>query len=245
MILSRVIIAGLVLVFIGSANAALTGPYVYEGNEYYVVTNCQDWHEAESQAVGLGGHLVSISDSDENDFVASIIPWGGGWWTGLSDQITEGDWVWSDGSATTYLSWNQPYEPNGGINENCVEMGNTGVWNDLPCDRCIGAILEVSDYDGDGFGPAEDCNDMDPAINPDAVELPGNFVDENCDGDIGECSPCIDWKNHGHYVRCIAFAVEELVNAGLITEDEGDVIVRSGAQSDVGKRDFVPEQCTE
>jgi len=42
------------------------------------------------------------------------------------------------------------------------------------------------DNDMDGFsagtGPGEDCNDADKSVNPDAYEICGNAVDENCDG---------------------------------------------------------------
>jgi hypothetical protein len=44
------------------------------------------------------------------------------------------------------------------------------------------------DNDKDGFsagtGPGEDCNDADVAVNPDAYDICGNPVDENCDGVI-------------------------------------------------------------
>ncbi len=141
--LLKLVITGLAFVLTSGAYADLTGPFVNEGREYYVETSCQNWHEAESQAVALGGHLASIGDAEENEFVASIVPWNAAWWIGLSDQVTEGDWVWSDGSPTNFLSWNQPYEPNGGTGENCAEIGDTGTWNDLNCDgHCIGAILE-------------------------------------------------------------------------------------------------------
>ena len=105
------------------------------------------------------------------------------------------------------------------------------------------------DQDGDGFSPPEDCNEGDPDINPDAVELPGNFVDENCDGNLGDCDPCgnpatgLPWKNHGQYVRCVAHAVEDLVVGGNLSEEEGDALVTSAAMSDIGKKDFVPPEC--
>ena len=47
------------------------------------------------------------------------------------------------------------------------------------------AVLDASDIDGDGspsFPIAVDCSPFDPTVHPIALELPGNGVDENCDG---------------------------------------------------------------
>ncbi len=74
-------------------------------------------------------------------------------------------------------------------------------------DDCDGSIDEdpvdapvlYADFDGDGFGDPDvevqqcpggdavpddtDCDDTDPSVNPDAEEIPGNTVDEDCDGE--------------------------------------------------------------
>ena len=52
------------------------------------------------------------------------------------------------------------------------------------------------DDDGDGFPPESggDCNDADPTINPDAAELCGDSVDNNCDGVVNEgCEEDTGW----------------------------------------------------
>jgi hypothetical protein len=86
-------------------------------------------------------------------------------------------------------------------------------------------------------------------------ELECGDIPDGCPGDgtinCGECDPadsCVDnicvpdcecdddWKNHGQYVRCVAWAAEDLVDLGSITEDEKDEIVAEAAESDCGKK---------
>jgi Putative metal-binding motif len=62
------------------------------------------------------------------------------------------------------------------VNDECLNFSiYFGMW---PPDQ---------DFDGESSGALvrdgeEDCNDYDPAILPDATELPGDRVDNNCDG---------------------------------------------------------------
>jgi hypothetical protein len=49
----------------------------------------------------------------------------------------------------------------------------------------LGTIRRIADRDGDGFAAilgGGDCNDRDPKINPLAVDIPGDGIDQNCTG---------------------------------------------------------------
>ncbi len=131
--------------------------------------------------------------------------------------------------------------PNGAL-INMGAYGNTAEATDSS---------QIIDDDGDGFSECEnDCDDTpcpgDPSmcyyppsgpwVNPDAPELPGNLVDENCDGSLGACNPNAEWKNHGQYVRCVAHETDALIEAGYLTQEEGDELISSAAQSNVGKK---------
>jgi hypothetical protein len=106
---------------------------------------------------------------------------------------------------------------------------------DNDCDGVVPA--DEFDADGDGYKECEgDCNDLNASINPDAYEAPGNAVDEDCDGSLGACNPNAYWKNHGQFVRCVAHETDALIEAGILTQEEGDELISSAAQSEVGKK---------
>ena len=60
--------------------------------------------EAEALAESWGAHLVTISSPEENDFVASLFPFGGSWfWIGLN--VTERGCEWVTGEPFIYSSF--------------------------------------------------------------------------------------------------------------------------------------------
>jgi choline-sulfatase len=65
----------------------------------------------------------------------------------------------------------------------------------------ITILRRVMDKDRDGYSPilgGGDCDDSDPAIHPNAVDIPGNGVDENCSGvDARPFTPSVQSATRG------------------------------------------------
>jgi hypothetical protein len=131
----------------------LAGPIVNpaNGHLYYLLTS-DTWTNSEAEAVSLGGHLVTINDAAENQWVVDNFSTYGGvdrpLWIGLTDRDQEGTFVWTSGEPFTYSNWNLASgEPNNsggsGYEEDFAYIiqnnsGNPSVfptfWNDVPND---------------------------------------------------------------------------------------------------------------
>lgn len=75
-----------------------------------------------------------------------------------------------------------------------LDTGIAAVDSAPPADRDGGIVTgELSDdRDRDGFAIGVDCDDGNAAINPGALDVPGDGVDNNCDGAIDEPAPSCD-----------------------------------------------------
>lgn len=62
-------------------------------------------------------------------------------------------------------------------------------------------------------------------------------------GEGVSCNPCLDWRNHGQFVWCVANQAESLVSSGEMKEEEKETLVSTAARSDIGKKGFVPSEC--
>lgn len=90
----------------------------------------------------------------------------------------------------------------------------------------IGAF-EYVDADEDGWPAGSDCQDMDPSINPGAVDWPGDSGDENCDGRV-VCDPERGWPNHGSFVQCFVRECKALIDQGRAAPSECFRLISGG-----------------
>lgn len=123
---------------LGGGNGSGTnanGVYSYNGHSY-LLSNAGTWTEAEAQAVSLGGHLVTINDQAENDWVFSTFQniLNANLWIGYTDQETEGNFKWISGENSTYSNWysGEPNNAGGGEDYAHLYPDYSGLWNDLP-----------------------------------------------------------------------------------------------------------------
>ncbi len=113
--------------------AVLTNP---ANNHVYAVFTTTSWSAAEATSVALGGHLVTINDSAENDWIQQNFGLYGGidrrLWIGFNDVAVEGSFVWASGEPASFTNWNAGEPNNSGATEHYAELlGSNGKWNDL------------------------------------------------------------------------------------------------------------------
>lgn len=124
--------------FAGRANATVIGgPIANPANGHnYLLLDAASWTASEAEAITLGGHLATINDAGEQDWVWSTFGSFGGvdrnLWIGLNDADAEGTFVWSSGEPVTYTNWGAG-EPNGAFateDYSHMQVSLGGKWND-------------------------------------------------------------------------------------------------------------------
>ncbi len=161
-----------------SATNLGTGTPASSSGHYYALTSIgQTWTDAEAEAVASGGHLVSINNAFEQQFLLSTFGDGANLnsvnWIGLNDASVEGQFVWSTGEPLTFTNWGpgEPSDSNG--NEDFVNIGTFGgnLWNDFDGAAPLFGIKEYNSL---------------PVGVPGAVAIPGNnlAIDNNSALDV-------------------------------------------------------------
>lgn len=135
----------------------------YNGHYYKIYDEGMIWNDAKNFCESLGGHLVTITSENENDFIKSLIKNGnrGSYWIG-GYKNQNNNWNWVTGESFNYANWAKG-EPNGAFNgqENKIMLfkipdpknpqAKFGEWNDI-LQNCGEGEYPANVYGKDAFG---------------------------------------------------------------------------------------------
>ena len=180
------------------ASSVQASVFIYNGHTYGI-TPTQTWVDAEAHAVSLGGHLVTINDADENEFIRTTFLNISGeqedFWIGFYCQTppssNPANYVWSSGEPVTYSNWRR-YQPDLS-NDNYTAINyvkkDSGYWDNYPGSWTRRGIYEITstaiigDLNADGFVGLDDLdivlnnwNQNIPPANPQADPSGDGYV---------------------------------------------------------------------
>ena len=115
---------------------------------YRYIPEKMTWNEHKKRAAEMGGHLVCITNSTDNEQVRRIaggeIVWVGGIRKDCGNGPGSDYWKWSNGKEWSYTNW-RAGEPNNYTkhDENRVMLWENGEWNDASLFHEFPAVYEI------------------------------------------------------------------------------------------------------
>lgn len=112
---------------------------------YKVVEESINWLDARRKCKSLGGDLASIGSKQAEDEIKKVLAgylFETLYWFGLNDLKKEGEYVWSDGTKSSYTNWAN-LEPASGTGKNCMVSGGPMQWFMASCTLTVHPVCHV------------------------------------------------------------------------------------------------------
>ncbi|XP_052405608.1 C-type lectin domain family 4 member A isoform X1 [Carassius gibelio] len=131
--------------------------WVQDKGRFYVFSNdTKEWNSSRQRCQDLGGDLVIINSSEEQEFLAQQIVDFNALvlhWIGLTDHQTEGVWLWVDNSLlNNNISWwiypPDNYDMRDPMGEDCAVINGYlkgEKWGDISCLEMQRSICEMAE----------------------------------------------------------------------------------------------------
>jgi hypothetical protein len=115
---------------------------------FLLFSTAKTWAQAKTACDALPGHLAKITSAAENTIVAQL-SLNTDSFIGATDAVTEGTFLWEDGTPLTFTNYRTGEPNNGGgqYQEDCLVLsGKKSVdgWDDRPC--TTGIVLGAGAY---------------------------------------------------------------------------------------------------
>ncbi|MDB4780254.1 hypothetical protein OAG46_00490, partial [Planctomycetota bacterium] len=167
----------------------------------YALTPVLNWTDAEALAVQTGGHLATIRDQAENDWLMSTFNTNA--WIGFTDEASEGTWTWTSGEIPGFTNWSAGEPNNLGNEDHAHLIVSTGKWNDAQSTPAFPGLVERIDCNANGVpdmedlsaGTSLDCNangipDECDIASGTELDCNNNGVPDSCDVATGTATDC-------------------------------------------------------
>ncbi|XP_072010898.1 macrophage mannose receptor 1-like [Engystomops pustulosus] len=119
----------------------------FRGHCYLFQSGFLSWYGASLKCIEIGGHLVSIEDESEADFLRRQTEIHSDSvqrrWIGLYRTV-EDKWLWLDKTPMDYVNWKSYRDNKGDETDKCVMMNaKKGSWDTISCTSKSGFICKV------------------------------------------------------------------------------------------------------
>ncbi|XP_041375127.1 macrophage mannose receptor 1-like [Gigantopelta aegis] len=111
-------------------------------------TSYLKWRDARDACIQMGSKLIVLDSADKNAAVSDYInihevDYWKTFWIGLTDEATEGEFVWENGNRLDFTAWRYGQPDDGLGGEDFVGLSvDSGVWNDLKSYNTYSYICE-------------------------------------------------------------------------------------------------------
>ncbi len=116
----------------------------YNGHYYGLSVNMKTWTEAKADCEANGGHLVTITDEEEQMTVQKLFSYDSSTtaWIGATDEENEGEWTWCTGEEFSYTNWKSGEPNNDGDEDYAGIYIDNFKWNDWKSSQALKYICE-------------------------------------------------------------------------------------------------------
>ena len=141
-----------------TADDITAGGYRYGDKTYLLTSAAQTWQAAQSEAQSLGGNLVTINDTAEENWLQLVFGSSQGYWIGISDAAQEGAFTWASGETVDYTNWapGEPSDSEGNQDYGWMNFGANKQWDDNYGSSVMQGIIEIDSValtDSDAASP--------------------------------------------------------------------------------------------
>lgn len=96
--------------------------------------------KVKAQCAELQGTVATPKNAEENKAIQDMA--GSPAFLGITDEVTEGQFMYVTGGRLAYSNWKRDEPNDHGSGEDCVILLQDGLWNDISCSSSFLAVCE-------------------------------------------------------------------------------------------------------